>query len=857
MPRCLAPLSILLALSGLSTAAEPKLFVDSNRDELVAAVPELANLAFDPNQDALDALLSATGGELNLMFAKLTNVSATEQIHEMRFGDGMGESSREQTDRYAIKLLPPGAPEPFDELRLDPATGAVAPDASGGFLVSGHFEKLLRYLLPEYRAESRFRYLGRMQDGSHELRLVAFAQRADSRRLYSNVGVGPGRTARLQGLVWIDAATHRIERLRTDLAEHVDGFPLESLTTGIDIAPVKFAAPTAQLWLPARVTVHARYAAGDLHTVHRYSNYRDEAHGDAAAFTVSVSTAEDPWEMLDRGMALERDKHAPEAIALFREIARLHPQMSAARYHLAAALHESGDAAAAETELRAILRDAPDFIAAHNLLGILLFQRGDAAAAAVELRTRVRLQPKDAGAHFSLGQILEKSDPKAALQEYRTAAELAPDNATIKARLEHLSAAPASPAPPETTGPTIKVEVRQVLVPVVVTDKEGHHVTGLTQADFRVFEDGVEQNISAFSVENSGAAGPLPAPAGPPAAQPETAPAPAAPPAKAPPVRRTYLVCIDSLNSAFADLVNVRQSLEKLFRSEPTGDARYVVVAVGNTSQVVQPPTTDPAVVLQAIEGKNFEKLYLSSRRSSVEEEMRSYLRELADARRACDNGEPICRMLMTSLPARANQIAQEESLNSTSFLEELGRLVGQLAKETGRRTLVLVSDGFQNVPGKPAFEMLDAYFPGLRTALRSFDRITALDSVLRLAANQNIPIYTIDARGLYTQSYYDAANPGSVGRAAPAILGVMNNASRDAGDTLSEIAAATGGTAFKNSNDIFAGLERAFADGRQYYVLAYVSSNARQDGKFRAISVRLKNGKLVVNAKRGYWNGS
>ncbi len=49
------------------------------------------------------------------------------------------------------------------------------------------------------------------------------------------------------------------------------------------------------------------------------------------------------------------------------------------------------------------------------------------------------------------------------------------------------------------------------------------------------------------------------------------------------------------------------------------------------------------------------------------------------------------------------------------------------------------------------------------------------------------------------------------------------NDIATDEGLTLSEIAAATGGTAFKNSNDLFTGLERAFADGREYYVLAYV----------------------------------
>ena len=81
-----------------------------------------------------------------------------------------------------------------------------------------------------------------------------------------------------------------------------------------------------------------------------------------------------------------------------------------------------------------------------------------------------------------------------------------------------------------------------------------------------------------------------------------------------------------------------------------------------------------------------------------------------------------------------------------------------------------------------------------------------------------------------------------------------MNDNARAASDTLSEIAETTGGTAFRNSNDIFAGLERAFADGPQYYVLAYASSNSNLDGTFRAISVRVGDSKLSVLAKRGYW---
>jgi VWFA-related protein len=137
---------------------------------------------------------------------------------------------------------------------------------------------------------------------------------------------------------------------------------------------------------------------------------------------------------------------------------------------------------------------------------------------------------------------------------------------------------------------------------------------------------------------------------------------------------------------------------------------------------------------------------------------------------------------------------------------------------------------------------------------LRATDRMNDLEPILRLAANSNIPIYTIDSRGLYTPAFFDAANSGGTAAQMPAVLGLMNQTASEAGDALSEIAAATGGTFFQNSNNILSGIERAFADGRQYYLIAYVPSAPKSDGKFHAISVRVRDSKVVVSAKRGYW---
>ncbi len=64
-----------------------------------------------------------------------------------------------------------------------------------------------------------------------------------------------------------------------------------------------------------------------------------------------------------------------------------------------------------------------------------------------------------------------------------------------------------SPPPPPPTRPkkiegmpdfSLKVDVPLVTVPVLVTTKDGQFVPGLKQGNFRIFEDGVQQNVAKF-----------------------------------------------------------------------------------------------------------------------------------------------------------------------------------------------------------------------------------------------------------------------------------------------------------------------------------------------------------------------
>jgi len=584
-----------------------------------------------------------------------------------------------------------------------------------------------------------------------------------------------------------------------------------------------------------------------------------------AACVSAQNSAADANELLARGVQLIQSRPA-EAVKLLQQALRLNPELPALRYQLGLAFHAIGDEADAEAELREAVSRTPDSAAAHNYLGIVLFQMGDAKAALEEFRAAARLAPKDPNAHFNLGEALARTgDSNSAVEELRVAAGLEPGDAGLARLVEVVETALAARESKVPEG-TIKVDVRQVLVPVVVTDREGHHVTGLTQADFRVFEDGVEQKITAFSVESSGLpeAG-IPArgqssPTAPVALSAATRPA-ASPQAASPQApRRTYMILIDTLHASFNNFVSAREALAKLFRQEHSADSQYVVVALAASPEMVLNVTSDPSAVLAVFQNKRFQKFFLDGQQGGLKAEMERFRRDLVETRAACDHPEDtLLRSKCQAGILRANQgkaqIAELDSMLTIGFLREFRALISQLARARDRRTVVLISDGFEIDPGREAYELVEAFGLESPKGMRSPVRMqNEFEPILQLAALSNITVDTIDSRGLYGQRTFDAQNAGAFPKVDGAVGRVERNADAARGNTLAEIAEATGGTAFHDNNNLFAGLQRAFADGRDYYTIAYVSGNANFDGKFRAITVQVRSPKAVVNAKRGYW---
>jgi VWFA-related protein len=71
--------------------------------------------------------------------------------------------------------------------------------------------------------------------------------------------------------------------------------------------------------------------------------------------------------------------------------------------------------------------------------------------------------------------------------------------------------------------------------------------------------------------------------------------------------------------------------------------------------------------------------------------------------------------------------------------------------------------------------------------------------------------------------------------------------------ENLRELAASTDGIAVVDTNDLDRGMTRIAADLSSYYLLGYASTNAKLDGKFRKITVRVKRAGVDVRARRGY----
>jgi VWFA-related protein len=401
------------------------------------------------------------------------------------------------------------------------------------------------------------------------------------------------------------------------------------------------------------------------------------------------------------------------------------------------------------------------------------------------------------------------------------------------------TAAPAAAAPAGQT-PTFPAQVEQVIVDVVVTDKKGKPIRGLTKSDLTVTEDGAAQGIVTFEAVELPE---QPAPVAPPPPRVSTNSAPAEQRG------RTFVIVFDDVHltpfKAREAKAAVASFLEKGVRE---GDRVTLVSTAGGTWWTARMEWGRPKL-LDLV--KQFDGRYIpdtSPERMSDWEAMRIYMyhdplvvERVSRRFETYGVGAMIDRSRRQSTPlagttddpyvnGRASEVYFQAANRNRITLDVLERVLNGLVDTKGRKSVLLVSEGF-------------IYDPNLD----EFKRVNAA------SRRANAAIYFVNARGLegvplnMTAQFGPALPEQDVGFAFAETLDAVGGSDSVAYDS--------GGFVVRNTNDLSTGIQKIADETRVYYLLGYNPSNTNRDGKFRKIQVKLAEGKgREVRARKGYY---
>jgi VWFA-related protein len=372
------------------------------------------------------------------------------------------------------------------------------------------------------------------------------------------------------------------------------------------------------------------------------------------------------------------------------------------------------------------------------------------------------------------------------------------------------------------------VNVDIVNVEVVVTERSGKAITGLTQDDFQILEDGRPVTITNFYSEQEEVGEvrrpTLPAPPGSP------------PPADAvPEEQRLYLIVfIDNFNIRPFNRNRVFARLREWLNSNVRVEDRVMLGSYNRSFKQRVPFTTDPRLISGALLEMETETGY-GVHRDSERRQL------IADIEQAQGIGE-----VMGQVRSYASSYHNDVMVT----IDAIKDLVSSLGGLPGRKAFLYVSDGLPQVPAEDIYYYLNEKFQqsSLLLGAREFDATRRLTELANQANSNRVTFYTIDAGGLRTLT---AASAEQQSAGASAFVDSQNTHNLQA--PLRMLADETGGRAILNTNDVGPALRDLSRDLRTYYSLGYQPAHAG-DGRFHRIEVKVKGRRgLQVRHRAGY----
>jgi VWFA-related protein len=361
---------------------------------------------------------------------------------------------------------------------------------------------------------------------------------------------------------------------------------------------------------------------------------------------------------------------------------------------------------------------------------------------------------------------------------------------------------------------TLKIDTQLIVETVVVKDKDGKDIEGLTEKDFTITEDNVPQTIGVFRFERM-VDTPAPGQENTLAVPTEIVRPPVATQITAPPAgdsryenRRLLVLFFDMMNVSPPDQLRAFTAADKFIRMQmKKPDLVSIMAFIGGSVRVLQDFTNDQDALFTVLQ-----KLIYPD-----------------------DNDN-----LTADTTAAFGQDAGEFNIfNTDRQLAALQTAVNMLKIIPEQKSLVYFASGLR---------------------LNGTDNQAQMRATVNAAIRSNVHIFPVDARGLV------ALMPlGDATRPSPGGIGVFNGQTAMAGisnfqksqDSLYAIAADTGGKAMLDNNDLSAGIVQAEQSITSYYIIGYYSTNTNLDGKFRRVKVSLKETSTAkLDYRQGYYAG-
>ena len=379
------------------------------------------------------------------------------------------------------------------------------------------------------------------------------------------------------------------------------------------------------------------------------------------------------------------------------------------------------------------------------------------------------------------------------------------------------------------------VEVRVTNVDVIVTDRAGKPVTGLTKSDFEIFEDGKPQPITNLYEVRSESAGP-------PTAETRAA----EPPQEL--RRRRFVLFLDSFSLGL-ERNGVINSMRTFIDQQMQPGDEATLVTWNRRMEIVVPFTGEKRALVSGLDTLSkrtaagatlqADKLRVYQRAMDVYRDNISVQARGGGARMESSLAN---RNVIDRVASFVQQWSEEVRDNQRALYQSLHVMLTSLGGVEGRKIMLFAGTYMPDRPGMEIYEMLSRSLPNFEVyAGPGVGRLKSQsEDIQRLARHAN-------AVGVTMYTIYPEPTDNDPSKEGSNFVEFANSAM-----SLQTLSRVTGGTMISKTWNFDAGLRAIAADLGSYYSIGYRSSRDNKPGE-HAVSVRTKRPDLRVRARKSY----